>query len=125
MHKLLLTTLGLLFVGLAAIGIVLPGLPATPFLLLAVACFANSSEKLHKWILTSSAFGPVIRHWQETRSMPRRAKLYAIISIIVSGGVSVFFSDGTALKVAVILLLLIPAFVILKIKSTESLNGKS
>lgn len=125
MHKLLLTTLGLLFVGLAAIGIVLPGLPTTPFLLLAVACFANSSEKLHKWLLTNGAFGPVIRNWQETRSMPRRAKFCAFSSIIVTGAISVFFTKGTAPKVVSILFLLIPAFIILKIKSTESLNGKS
>jgi uncharacterized membrane protein YbaN (DUF454 family) len=123
MHKLLLTTLGLFFVGLAAIGVVLPGLPATPFLLLAVACFANSSEKLHRWILASSVFGPVIKDWQETRSIPRKAKFYAFISIIVTGAISLSFTEGTAAKVVSVLVLLIPAFIILKIRSTESRNG--
>lgn len=123
MHKPLLITLGLLFVGLATLGIFLPVLPTTPFLLLAVACFARSSEKLHEWLLSNRTFGPVIKHWQESKSMPRRAKVYSIISIVLVGGVSVlFFIDAVQLKIAVSFVLLAPVIAVLLIKTTESLD---
>jgi uncharacterized membrane protein YbaN (DUF454 family) len=121
MHKPLLITLGFVFVGLAVLGIFLPVLPTTPLLLLALACFAKSSEKLHDRLLTNKTFGPFIRQWHETRSMPRKAKIYAIISIFIVGGVSIFSVDTVMLKLLLIAVLLIPVFIILRIKTTESL----
>jgi len=120
MHKPLLITLGFLFVGLAIVGIFLPVLPTTPLLLLALACFAKSSEKLHDRLLTNKTFGPLIRQWHETRSMPRRAKVYAIISIILAGGVSVFSVDTVILRLLLIALLIIPIVIIMRIKTSKS-----
>jgi len=120
MHKPLLITLGLVFVGLAVVGIFLPVLPTTPLLLLALACFAKSSEKLHSWLLTNKTFGPFIRQWHETRSMPRKAKVYAIISIFVAGGISFFSVDTIMLKLLLIAALIIPVAIILRIKTSES-----
>jgi uncharacterized membrane protein YbaN (DUF454 family) len=93
MHKTLLTTLGLALTGLAILGIFLPVIPTTPLLLLALACFAKSSEKLHSWLLTHRTFGPLISQWHETRSMPRKAKVYAIISIAIAGGGINYFCE--------------------------------
>jgi uncharacterized membrane protein YbaN (DUF454 family) len=121
MHKPLLITLGLTFVGLAVLGIFLPVLPTTPLLLLPLACFAKSSEKLHDWLLTNKTFGPLIRQWHETRSMPRKAKVYAIISIFIAGGISLLSVDTFPLKLLMVAALLIPVVIILKIKTTESL----
>ena len=120
MHKPFLITLGLVFVGLAVVGIFLPVLPTTPLLLLALACFAKSSEKLHSRLLTNKRFGPFIRQWHETRSMPRKAKVYAIISIFIAGGISFLSVDTTTLKLLLIALLIIPVVIILKIKTSES-----
>jgi uncharacterized membrane protein YbaN (DUF454 family) len=119
MHKPLLITLGFLFVGLAVVGIFLPVLPTTPLLLLALACFAKSSEKLHNWLLTHKTFGPLIRQWHETRSMPRRAKVYALISIVIAGGISFFSVDTLMLQLLLIAVLLIPVVIILRIKTAE------
>jgi uncharacterized membrane protein YbaN (DUF454 family) len=119
LHKPLLITLGLFFVGLAVLGIFLPVLPTTPLLLLALACFAKSSEKLHTWLLANKTFGPLISHWHETRSMPRKAKVYAIISILITGGISIFSADTVFLKSLLAAVLLIPVVIILKIKTTE------
>jgi uncharacterized membrane protein YbaN (DUF454 family) len=119
MHKPLLITLGLVFVGLAILGIFLPVLPTTPLLLLALACFAKSSEKLHDWLLTNKTFGPLIRQWHETRSMPRKAKVYAIIAIFIAGGISLLSVDTFMLKLLLIAALLIPVIIILRIKTTE------
>ena len=121
MYKPLLISLGLLLTGLAFLGIFLPVLPTTPLLLLALACFAKSSEKLHNQLLKNKTFGPFIREWHETRSMPRKAKVYAIISIFLTGGISLFTVDTFLLRVLLIAALLIPVVIVLKIKTTESL----
>ena len=119
MHKPLFITLGLVFVGLAVLGIFLPVLPTTPLLLLAVACFARSSQKLHDRILSHKTFGPLIRQWHETRSMPRRAKLYALSTICAGGAVSVLSVDTVTMKLILAAVLLIPVVIILKIKTSQ------
>lgn len=121
MHKPLLISIGFVFVGLAVLGIFLPVLPTVPLLLLALACFARSSEKLHNWLITHKTFGAHIRQWHETRSMPRRAKVYAIISIVTGGGISFFYLDTILMKLILITVLIIPVVIILRIKTTESL----
>ncbi len=121
MHKPLLITLGFVFVGLAVLGIFLPVLPTTPLLLLALACFAKSSEKLHEWLLTNKTFGPFIRQWHETRSMPRKAKIYAMVAIFIGWGISVLSVDTPLLKLILTGVLIIPVVIILRIKTTESL----
>lgn len=72
---------GGLSVALGLLGIVLPLLPTTPFLLLAAFCFARSSPRLHDWLLTHRRFGPVIHNWTEHRAIPRRAKGMAILAM--------------------------------------------
>lgn len=119
MHKPLLITLGLVLVGLAVLGIFLPVLPTTPLLLLAVACFARSSKKLHDRVLSHRTFGPLIRQWHETRSMPRRAKLYALIMIFAGGAVSVLSVDTVTMKIIMAVVLVIPVVIILKIKTSQ------
>ncbi|MBW2541236.1 MAG: YbaN family protein [Deltaproteobacteria bacterium] len=122
-QKSILIAFGLLCVGLGVLGMFLPVLPTTPLLLLALACFARSSERLHGWLLSHGTFGPVLKNWHETRSMPRRAKVSALVSIVVVGGVSVlFFVEGAELKLAVTAMLLIPIVIVLRTRSTESLE---
>jgi len=82
---------GFVCVGLAVIGLVLPLLPSTPFLLLAAACFARSSERFHAWLLNHRTFGPLVREWHEHRSIPYRTKLFAIGLMSLSLGVSIVF----------------------------------
>lgn len=121
MHKPFLIILGLILVGLAVLGIFLPVLPTTPLLLLALACFARSSEKLHTWLLNSRVLGPFIKQWQETRSMSRRAKAYALISVAAVGLVSVYSLENIKMRLLLAAVLVIPVVIILKIKTTESL----
>ncbi|WP_374430333.1 YbaN family protein [Tabrizicola sp.] len=73
--------LGGLFLGLGLLGVVLPVLPTTPFLLLAAGCFARSSPRLHGWLLAHPLFGPPIRDWEENGAISRKAKRLALGSM--------------------------------------------
>lgn len=75
---------GLFFVGLGILGVVLPVLPTTPFLIVAAACFAKSSPRLHQMLLDNRIFGPLIRDWQAHRSIPLRAKRIALTSMVLA-----------------------------------------
>ncbi len=80
MRSLWLAT-GLLFLALGLVGVVLPVLPTTPFLLLAAGCFAKSSPRLHRWLLSHRTFGPPIRRWEEHGAISRGAKRLAVGSM--------------------------------------------
>jgi uncharacterized membrane protein YbaN (DUF454 family) len=89
-------------------GVVLPLLPATPFILLAAACFARSSEKWHQWLLASETFGPMIMNWEQSRCISCRVKLIGVTSMLLVGGYSIFYAvESLNLRIAGGLLLLI------------------
>ena len=72
---------GLVALALGAIGIALPLLPTTPFILLAAFAFAQSSEKLHQWLLDHNVFGPLIDNWQQHGAISRRTKVVSVVSM--------------------------------------------
>lgn len=84
-------SLGLLFLLLAVVGVVLPLLPTTPFVLLAAACFARSSPRLHNWLLKSELFGPSLRDWENNKCVSQKVKTLAIAMMVVIGGTSIVF----------------------------------
>lgn len=81
-----------MFLGLAILGVLLPILPGTPFVLLSAWFFARSSEKWHRRLLDSELTGPVIRDWEENQCMSCRLKVFAILSMVLAGGASVIFA---------------------------------
>lgn len=79
---------------LGAIGIILPILPTTPFLLAAAACYYKSSSRMHKWLLNNKWFGEYIRNYKEGKGIPRKTKATALIVLWVTIGVTtIFFLD--------------------------------
>lgn len=120
MHKPFLITIGMASVGLALIGIFIPLLPTVPFLILALACFARSSDKLHQWVLSHKTFGPHIRLWHEARSMTLKAKACAIISIIAFGSISIVSAEKMWLQFLIFLILTIPVSIILKAGNAQA-----
>lgn len=78
MLKPVLVFFGCLFLLLAVLGAFLPLLPTTPFLLLASACFARSSKRMHNWLRTHGRFGRYLRDYEDGRGIPLRGKVLAL-----------------------------------------------
>lgn len=76
---------------LGAIGIVLPVLPTTPFLLISLACYLRSSERMTHWMLTNKYFGKYIKNYQEGKGIPLKTKIYAISLLWITILYSAFF----------------------------------
>ena len=86
--RVLLITAGSLCVALAVLGIFLPVLPTTPFLLLAAFCYARGSERFHHWLLNNRCFGAYIRNYREGRGMPLRHKILTLALLWLTIGLT-------------------------------------
>ena len=86
--KGLLIAIGMLAVGLGTIGIFVPLLPTTPFLLLAAACFIRSSDRLYAWLMHHRWFGSYIRNYREHRAITLRAKVVTLVLLWATIGYS-------------------------------------
>lgn len=75
---------GFISLGTGVVGIVLPLLPTTPFVLLAAFCFSRGSERCEQWLLTHHRFGPLVQDWRTQRAVPLRAKQLAITMMALS-----------------------------------------
>lgn len=91
MKKTLFIILGSVSLTLGVIGIFLPILPTTPFLLLSAALFARSSERLYSWLMNHKIFGEYIRNFREDKAIPLRGKVIAISTMWIFMLYSVFF----------------------------------
>lgn len=111
-------SLGFLFLGLAALGTVLPVLPTTPFLLLSAWLFARSSEKWHQWLLRSELFGPIIRNWEANRCIGCRTKVVSILLMLGVGGSSVLFAvQDSFIRAAALAFMAIGCITLLSIRT--------
>lgn len=99
----LLWLAGTVALALGLIGVVLPGLPTTPFVLLAAACYARASPRLHGWLLHHRFLGPMVRDWEQHRSLTRRTKTVAIGSMVVMVGLSAWGFRHQPLALAALL----------------------
>ena len=123
MKKTFYKPLGFLFLGLAVLGILLPILPGTPFLLLSAWFFARSSEKWHRRLLSSELFGPLILNWEQNRCISGRTKAVAMVSMLLVGGVSVVFGvESQGLKLAGLVLISVGTLTLLSIKTCEKVE---
>lgn len=82
--------LGLLFSIIGLIGLIVPGLPTTPLMIVAAACFFRSSKRLFNWVLSNKYFGNYVKDFREGRGMPRKAKFIALGFIWLFVSISVF-----------------------------------
>lgn len=97
--KAALVAAGIVSVALGAIGIFVPLMPSTVFLLIAAACFVRSSERLYRWLMTHRLFGAYIRNYREHRAMPARTKAFVLVLLWATIAYSaVFASDSTLIR---------------------------
>jgi hypothetical protein len=81
--------LGSVFVGIGTLGIFVPGLPTTVFMILAATCYIRSSEKLYRWLIKNKIFGKYIKDYREGKGMPKKAKIVALSMITLFVGLAV------------------------------------
>lgn len=116
----LLWLAGSLSLGLGLLGVVLPGLPTTPFVLLAAACYAKASPRLHRWLLNHRWMGPMLRDWESHRSLTRRSKTVAVGSMLLMVSVSIWSFRGQVIaQLALMLLGAVGAWVVLRIPTRK------
>ena len=89
--KLLLIITGIVSMALGVIGVFLPVLPTTPFLLLAAACFIRSSERLYNFLIKNKYFGKYIKDYREGKGIPKKTKVFAISLLWISIGITIIF----------------------------------
>jgi uncharacterized membrane protein YbaN (DUF454 family) len=89
--RIVLLTIGWISLGLGAIGLFVPVLPTTPFVLLAAACFLRSSERLHRWLVEHPTFGTHIADYLEGKGLTRKTKIVALATLWGSVAVSTIY----------------------------------
>ena len=90
--RFLLIACGTLCVALGVLGIFVPVLPTTPFLLLAAICYARSSVRLYHWLLNNRWFGEYIKNYREGRGLPLRLKILTILTLWLTIGFTALFA---------------------------------
>lgn len=116
----LLWLAGTVSLGLGILGVVLPGLPTTPFVLLAAACYAKASPGLHGWLRGHRFFGPMVRDWEEHRSLRRRTKRFAQVTMLVMVSLSAWgLRDRPVLLGVVLVAAVIGVWVVARIPTRE------
>ncbi|WP_050799169.1 YbaN family protein [Vibrio ichthyoenteri] len=91
---------------LGILGIFLPILPTTPFVLLASACFMRSSPRFHRWLSEHKTFGPIITNWHQYRAVSQKVKWRGALVMIASFSFSIYIVPHDWLKIALLIMLL-------------------
>lgn len=117
--KFLLNVIGSIAVILAILGVFLPLLPTTPFLLLASACYVRGSERMHRWLLHNRFFGEYLRNIEHKRGMPLRGKVITLIVLWVSMSYSIYIVNALFVKVVLIAIAAGVTIMILRMKTLE------
>lgn len=116
--KYLWLIIGFIFLGLGVLGVFLPILPTTPFVLGAVFCFAKGSERMHRWLLSTKLYQKHVKQFNETRSMTLKAKVLILgfaSTLLIAG---FYFSPNIYARIIIVVLICIKYYVfIFKIKT--------
>lgn len=115
----ILTVLGLLAVALALIGIILPVLPTTPFLLLAAGLFVRSSKRMHDWLMRNRILGPYLHTYLACRAVSRRTRKHALIFLWTSLSLSMLWIDKPIVRIILPIVGLVVTVHLLKLKTID------
>ena len=116
----LLIILGWFFIVLGAIGAMLPILPTTPFLIVALALFSKSSPKFRQMLLNNAWFGPTLKQWEDNKTLSRKTKFKATFLIIITFTISIaIIDDKIQLQLLLVGIALVLLFFIWRIKEQD------
>ena len=122
MNKVALLALGWICVGLGFIGIFVPGLPTTIFLIIALCAFTKSSKRLRIWLLNHKRFGPILRNWQEHKVVPLKAKILMVVLQTLVVIIVQYTFDNLFITVGLAIILLMVATYVISLPSRVSEN---
>ena len=105
--RLLWNAAGTFFLSLGIVGIVVPLLPTTPFLLLAAACYLRGSARMYRWMLANKYFGEYLSDYQDGRGMPWKVKIATLSLLWASIGFSAIFVTSDTITRTVLLIVAI------------------
>ena len=117
MKKTILISLGWLCVGLGFVGVLVPGIPTTIFLIIALWAFTKSSEKLRHWLLNHKRFGPILNNWQEHKVVPRRAKILMVVLMSLAVILFYYSLQSLILTIGLIIILISVAVYVISLPS--------
>lgn len=99
LRKTLWLSAGFFCLGMAYIGVVVPGIPFSIFLVMAAYCFSKSSERMHNWIYNHKYFGPFLTNWTQKKVFPTKGK-YAMVLVMASSLAFLWFTTENIKAVA-------------------------
>ena len=115
MKKIILLSLGWLCVSLAFIGVFVPGIPTTIFLIIALWSFTKSSRKFQTWLLNHKRFGPILENWQSHKVVPQRAKISMVVLQISAVLLVHYFLNNLIITIGLAIILIIVAIYVLSL----------
>ncbi len=101
--RAVLVVVGTTALVIGVIGIVVPVLPTTPFLLVAAACYARSSTRLYAWLLGQPSLGRIVAEWRRSRSLPPGVKARALLIVALTFAVSIVLVDTLFLQLLLVI----------------------
>ena len=123
MKRTILISVGWLCVGLGFVGVFVPGIPTTIFLIIALWAFTKSSEKLRHWLLNHKRFGPILNNWQEHKVVPRRAKILMVVLMSLAVILFYYSLQSLILTIGLIIILVSVAIYVLSLPSKVPENS--
>ena len=117
MKKTILISLGWLCVGLGFVGVFVPGIPTTIFLIIALWAFTKSSKKLRHWLLNHKRFGPILNNWQQHKVVPRRAKILMVVLMSLAVVLFYYSLQNLYLTIGLIIILVSVAIYVISLPS--------
>ena len=117
MKRMILISLGWLCVSLGFIGIFVPGIPTTIFLIIALWAFTKSSKKLRNWLLNHKRFGPILNNWQQHKVVPRRAKILMVVLMTLASILFYYSLQNLYLTIGLVIILVLVAIYVISLPS--------
>ncbi|WJP98613.1 YbaN family protein [Macrococcus bovicus] len=110
--RIVLISMGIVSTLLGLIGVILPLLPTTPFLLLAAICFARSSDRFHDWLISTKVYRAYVLEFQRNKGFTFRQKLKMLLSLYIVVGFSIWMIEHLYIRIGLMIMVILQTFVL-------------